>query len=136
MTEHRALLSVFDRGLQWFPFTNRRDEVAEVQNIFSFAFDLPHDFIVQVVDPAIIAGNRDAALLAKEIYSHAFTFKSAGIATLAIPGNEFVAEVEGCDIRVGGLPVVVEMVASAAAGDSAWVINAQSPAGEIKKMHA
>ncbi len=57
-------------------------------------------------------------------------------ATTLVPHGGTVAEIEQCRAGVGGFLVVVEVVASAAVGDALRQIDAESPAGEVKRMHA
>src|SRR5204862_5062279 len=77
-----------------------------------------------------------AAFLAVEIDADAFAFQPMWITTLAIPGNEFVAEIERSHVTIRRLPIILEVVASAAAGNPARVIDAETPARQVEEVNA
>src|SRR5690242_5106338 len=49
MTEKRALLAIFDFGLQFLARPYCFNKIAEMQNVVVLAFDLTDDLVVQIV---------------------------------------------------------------------------------------
>src|SRR5205814_9732065 len=64
-------------------------------------------------------------------------FGGVGIAAPSLPGDRTAAvELEGRLLRVGELPVVVEVVAAARRRDAHRMIDAEGPAGDVDLMRA
>ncbi len=59
VTKQRALLAIFNLRIQFCSFANAGDEVREVQHIVGLAFDFTDHPAVQVIDFAIVAGQRE-----------------------------------------------------------------------------
>src|SRR3982750_4387123 len=58
------------------------------------------------------------------------------ITALTVPNDALVAEIKAGDAGIGSLPVVVEMIAVAAAGHAFRTIHLQSPARKVQGMDA
>src|ERR1043166_2099806 len=136
MTEQGAALAIFDFGVQRFAFANAVQEVGEMDGVVELTFYFADDFAVQVIDLHIVAGNGHGTFFAVEVDAEAFAFKAVRIAALAFPDDGFVAVVEGGDVEVGRLPIILEMVAIAAASDAFGGIHGEAPTGEVERMNA
>src|SRR5690606_31860519 len=87
----------------------------------------------RIVDRVAGVGEDERALLAVEDRA----LVSIAAAAQAFPDDRrLVLELEGDDVRVGSLLIVVEPEPAARGADSARVIDPESPAAEVDHMHA
>src|SRR3989442_14453056 len=135
MAEHCAFLAVFNFRVEFFSFADSVSEVREMKNIIMFAVNLAQQFVVQVVNLAFVARNGQRAFLPVKIDAELRPFKSARIATLAFPGDSLFCEIETRHINIRRLLVIFVMVTVAATSHAAGIIDLQSPASQVERMH-
>src|SRR5205085_4711315 len=113
-----------------------RDEIGKMQHVITFTMNLTNQLVIQIINFAIIAGDRHRAVLAIKLDTKLRAFKTARIATLALPDNSFGPEIKGRKASIGRFPVVLKVIAIAAASHSSGRSYLKTPAREVKRMHA
>src|SRR5689334_6482814 len=94
MTEQRAFLPILNFGFQFLSRTYRFDKIAKVKNIVVLAFDLADNFVVQIVDGAVVSRDSHRAFFAVEVDPDRCALESSRIAALSFPGDRFVAVIK------------------------------------------
>ena len=136
VAEQGADLSVADFRVKFLAVANGVHEVGEVQNVAGRLALGFHFLSGEVVDDVFVSGGHGEGAVVP-IKNHKWQrLVLAPEATALVPHGGAVAEIEQCRAGVGGFLVVVEVVASAAISDTLRQIDAESPAGKVKRMHA
>src|SRR5438445_7820988 len=98
---------------------------------------LLHDLVVHVVHDVPVLIEHHRAGRAVDHRPAASALDGIGIAAQPLPRNRAAAvELERRLLRVGELPVVVELIAAARGGAAHRMIDAESPAGDVDLMRA
>src|SRR5437867_2682402 len=107
-----------------------------MRNITSETGYLPHELVFKVINPEPVCCDNEGALVSVKNHAGTRAFKTVRIATLALPGGPFVAEVEGGYIGIGGFLVVAVVIPPPAAGHAHRTAHFQSPACQIQDVDA
>src|SRR5439155_3402125 len=102
---------------------------AKCKHIVGLAFDFTDHPAVQVIDFAIVAGQRERTFFAIERDTELRVFKSARVTALALPDDSLVPEIKISDTSIRRFPVILKMITITAAGDPARRIHSETPPG-------
>src|SRR5206468_5633824 len=98
---------------------------------------LVDELLVQVVHGVAVLIGDHGPRRAVDDRPAAAVFDGVRIAAPSLPGDRAAAvELERRLLRVGELPVVLEVIAAAGGGDAHRMIHAEGPAGDVNLMRA
>ena len=135
MAQKRTSVAFFNLAVELGVASNRFQEIGIVVPIAGFAgLALLELLAFDIVDRPAVAAQCQSALLTIEDYIGRLTVRHPN-ATQSLPGNRFSSlEIEGNDMGIGGLLVVLKTITAPGRSNVNGEIDAQSPAAQVEHV--